>query len=87
MTSSRDISSNEYETNTMKMHIDKSQEVSSTVYKIANLTYKAVHLKQLPCLAQHLKLKSMHLNTRNNDQLLVQYPSVGTNSYGRRDFF
>ena len=33
-------------------------------FKIATLTYKAVHLKQPPCLAQHLKLKSMHLNTR-----------------------
>ena len=32
-------------------------------FKIATLTYKAVHLKQPPCLAQHLKLKSMHLNT------------------------
>ena len=31
ITSSRDMSSNEYETNPMKMHIDKSQEVSSTV--------------------------------------------------------
>ena len=55
-------------------------------FKIATLTYKAVHLKQPPCLAQHLKLKSMHLNTRNNDQLLLLHPSVGTNSYGRRAF-
>ena len=45
--------------------------------KNATLTYKAVHLKQPPCLAQHLKLKSMHLNTRNNDQLFLQHPSVG----------
>ena len=28
----------------------------------------------------------MHLNTQNNDQLLLQHPSVGTNSYGRRVF-
>ena len=42
-------------------------------------------MKQPPCLAQHLKLKSMHLNTRNNDQLL-QPPSMGTNSYGHRAF-
>ena len=28
----------------------------------------------------------MHLNTRNNDQLLLQHPSVGTNSYGRHAF-
>ena len=55
-------------------------------FKIATLTYKAVHLKQSPCLAQHLKLKSMQLKTRNNDQLLLQHPSVGTNSYGRRAF-
>ena len=39
-----------------------------------------------PSLAKHLKLKSMHLNTRNNDQQLLQHPSVGTNSYGRRAF-
>ena len=24
----------------------------------------------------------MYINTRNNDQLLRQHPSVGTNSYG-----
>ena len=29
-------------------------------FKIATLTYKAVHLKQPSCLAQHLKHKSMH---------------------------
>ena len=28
----------------------------------------------------------MHLNTRNNNQLLLQHPSVGINSYGRRAF-
>ena len=28
----------------------------------------------------------MQLNTRNNDQLLLQHPSVGTNSYGRHTF-
>ena len=44
-------------------------------FKIATLSYKAVHLKQPPCLAQHLKLKSMHLNTRINDQLLLQHRS------------
>ena len=59
---------------------------SRTDFKIAILTYKAVHLKQPPCLAKLLKLKSMHFNTRNNDQLLLQHPSVGTNSYGRRGF-
>ena len=55
-------------------------------FKIATLTYKAVHLKQPPSLAKHLQIKSMHLNTRNNDQLLLQHPPVGTNSYGRRAF-
>ena len=39
-------------------------------------------MQQPSSLAKHLKLKSMHLNTRNNDQLLLQHPSVGTNSYG-----
>ena len=52
--------------------------------KIATLTYKAVHCKQPPCLAQHMKLKSMHLNTRNNDPLLLQHPSMCTNSYEHR---
>ena len=55
-------------------------------FKIATLTYKAVHLKQPPSLAKHLKLKSMHFNTGNNDQLLLQHPPVGTNSYGHRAF-
>ena len=40
----------------------------------------------LRALAKHLKLMSMHFNTRNNDQLLLQHPPVGTNSYGRRAF-
>ena len=52
-------------------------------FKIATLTDKAVHLKQPPSLAKPLKLKPMHLNTRNIDQLL-QHPPVGTNSYGCR---
>ena len=59
---------------------------SRIAFKIATLAYKAVHLKQPPSLAKHLKLKSMHLNTRNNDQLLLEHPPVGTNSYGRRAF-
>ena len=32
-------------------------------FKIATLTYKAVHLKQPPSLAKHIKLKPMHINT------------------------
>ena len=28
----------------------------------------------------------MHFHTRNTDQLLLQHPPVGTNSYGRRAF-
>ena len=55
-------------------------------FKIATLTYKAVHFKQPPSLAKLLKLKSMHYNTRNNDQLLLQHLPVGTNSYGRHAF-
>ena len=38
-------------------------DASRIDFKIATLTYKAVHLTQPPCLAQHLKLKSMYLNT------------------------
>ena len=55
--------------------------------KLAPLTYKAVHFKQAPSLAKHLKLKSTHFNTRNNDQLLLQHPPVGTNSYNGRCAF
>ena len=51
-------------------------------FKIDTLTYK-LHLKQPQSRAQLLKLKSMHFNTRNNDQML-QHPSVSTNSYGHR---
>ena len=68
------------------MHLRRTFVASGIDFKIAILTYKAVHLKQPLCLAQHLKLKSMHLNTRNNDQLLLQHPSVGTNSSGHRAF-
>ena len=50
-------------------------------FKIVTVTDKAAHLKQPLSLAQNLKLKSMHFNTQNNDQLLFQHPSVGTNSY------
>ena len=50
------------------------------------LTYTTVHLKQPPSLAKHLKLKPMYFNTRNSDQLLLQHPPVGTNSYGCRAF-
>ena len=28
----------------------------------------------------------MHFSTDNNEQLLLQHPAVGTNSYGRRAF-
>ena len=52
-------------------------------FKIANLTFRAVHLKQPPFLAKLLKLKSMQFSTQNNDQLLLQHPPAGTNSYGR----
>ena len=36
-------------------------------------------MKQHPFFAQHLKLKFMQLNTRNNDQLPFQPPPVATN--------
>ena len=55
-------------------------------FKIATLSYKAVHLKQMPSVAQHLKLKSIDVNTRHNNQLLLQHLSVNTNSYGRPAF-
>ena len=55
-------------------------------FKIATLTHEAVHLKQPPSLAKHLKHKSKHINIRKNDQLLLQHPPVGTNSYGHRAF-
>ena len=54
-------------------------------FKIATLNYQAVHLKNTSSLAKLLKLKLMHFNTRNNDELLLQHP-VGTNSYGRCAF-
>ena len=57
-----------------------SLPIASRIYfKIATLTYKAVHLKQPPSLAILLKLKPMHFNTRNNDQLLLQHSPIGTN--------
>ena len=37
-------------------------------FKIATLTYKAVHVKQPLSLAQQLKLKYMHLNILNNNR-------------------
>ena len=39
MTLSRDMSSNEHETNPMKKHIDKYQEVSSTVVGLNRNNY------------------------------------------------
>ena len=39
MTLSRDVSSNEHETNPMTMHIDKSQEVSFTVVELNRKNY------------------------------------------------
>ena len=38
--------------------------------------------KQPQSLDQHLKLKAMHVNTRQTDQLVLQHISVSTNSYG-----
>ena len=53
---------------------------------IATLTYKAVNLKLPLSLAQHLKLKSIHVNTGHIHQLFLQHPSVGVNSYGHHAF-
>ena len=50
-------------------------------FQIAILTYMVVHLKQPLSLAKYLKLKSMHVNTRHNDQFL-QLLWVSTNTYG-----
>ena len=50
MTSSRDMSSNEHETNPMKMHIDKSQEVSSTVVELNRKKLLHQCVKDLCCL-------------------------------------
>ena len=62
------------------------QIASRIDFKIATLTYKVVYLKQPQSLAKLLKLKSMHFNTQNNDQLLLQHLPVGTYSYERRAF-
>ena len=55
-------------------------------FNIATLTYKADNLKLPRFLAQHLKLKSMHVNTGHIYQLLLQHLLVGANSYGHRAF-
>ena len=60
--------------------------VSRIDFKIATLTYKAVHLKQPPSLCKNLELKSVLVKTRSNDHLLLQHPAVGSNNYGRRAF-
>ena len=39
MTLSRDMSSNEHETNSTKKHIDKSQEVSSIIVELNRNNY------------------------------------------------
>ena len=55
------------------------QIASRIDFKIATLTSKVVHLilKQTLSLAKHLKLYSTHINTRLNDQLLLQHPLIG----------
>lgn len=56
-------------------------------FKIAILTYKAVHWQQPPSLAKLLKFKSRtNYKTRNSNQLQLQHPPVGINNYGRRAF-
>ena len=54
-------------------------------YKITNIYNHllATTVLKLPRpLDKHWKLKSMHSYPRNNDQLLLQHPPFGTNSYG-----
>ena len=55
-------------------------------FKIATITYKVVHLKQPLSLVKLIKHKFMHLHTGHNDQLLLQHPLFGANSYGYRAF-
>ena len=60
--------------------------ISRINFKVATITYKVLHLQQPPSLHRCLKLKSMPLNTRSNNQLQLQHPPVGSNNYGRRAF-
>jgi hypothetical protein len=56
-------------------------------FKIATLTYKAVHSQQPPSLANLLKFKSTtNFKTRSGNHLQLQHPPVGSNNFGRRAF-
>ena len=60
--------------------------VSRISFKIACLTYKAVHMNQPPLLSACLKLRPINVETRFSDNLQLQYPLVGNNNFGRRAF-
>ena len=55
-------------------------------FKIACMTYKAVHMNQPPLLSKTIQLRSIKANTRSADHLQLQHPPIGTNNYGRRAF-
>ena len=56
-------------------------------FKIATLTYKAVHSKQPPSLAKLLQFKNhTNVTTRTANCLQLQHPPVGSNNFGRRAF-
>jgi hypothetical protein len=56
-------------------------------FKIATLTYKAVHSQQPPSLSKLLKFKCLsHFKTRSGNHLQLQHPPVGINNFGRRAF-
>ena len=55
-------------------------------FKLACITYKAIHKNQPPSLSESIVIRSSNKNTRNNDHLLLQHPPVGKNNYGCRAF-
>ena len=63
--------------------------ISRINFKIATLTYKAVHLDQPPSLRKYLKIKRAEANsvkTRYNDGYILEQPSGGKNKFGCRAF-
>ena len=56
-------------------------------FKIATLTYKAVHTQQPPSLFKLLQFKGCtNFVTRSANHLQLQHPPVGINNFGRRAF-
>ena len=60
--------------------------VSRIDFKLACITYKAVHMNQPPLLSKSLTLRSTRINTRSSNHLQLQHPPVGNNNFGRRAF-